>query len=187
MEGHPDNVLPSLRGGLQVAVRDESGRVLACPVRLGAPVRAALFIPHEELSTSAARAVLPRDVPPADAVFNLSRAALLVAALAAGAARSARRGDERSTAGGGRGARSARRLYVSASQLRDRDPVDERLVGCVEAKIRPACAGLRSDRLSRGSRIGNRGDEGGIDREWRRPVTVADVETVLAEVAAGER
>jgi homoserine kinase len=84
MEGHPDNVLPSLRGGLQVAVRDESGRIFACPVRLGAPVRAVLFIPDEELSTSAARAVLPRQVSLGDAVFNLSRAALLVAALAGG-------------------------------------------------------------------------------------------------------
>ena len=84
LEGHPDNVLPSLRGGLQVAVRDESGAVHACPVPLGAPLRAALFIPDEELSTSAARAVLPRQVSLQDAVFNLSRAALLVAALAAG-------------------------------------------------------------------------------------------------------
>jgi homoserine kinase len=84
MEGHPDNVLPSLRGGLQVAVREQSGRVLACPVPLGAPLRAVLFIPDEELSTSAARAVLPREVSLTDAIFNLSRAALLVAALAAG-------------------------------------------------------------------------------------------------------
>jgi homoserine kinase len=84
MEGHPDNVLPSLRGGLQVAVRDESGTVHACAVPIGAPVRAALFIPDEELSTNAARAVLPRQVSLQDAVFNLSRAALLVAALSIG-------------------------------------------------------------------------------------------------------
>ena len=84
MEGHPDNVLPSLRGGLQVAVRGASGTVQACAVPLGGAVRAALFIPDEELSTSAARAVLPREVSLEDAVFNLSRAALLVAALATG-------------------------------------------------------------------------------------------------------
>src|SRR4051812_35639854 len=84
MEGHPDNVLPSLRGGLQVAVRAESGRILACPVPLGASVRAVLFIPDEELATSAARAVLPQQVSLKDAVFNLSRAALLVAALSSG-------------------------------------------------------------------------------------------------------
>ena len=84
LEGHPDNVVPSLRGGAQVAVRDAQGRVLSCPIRLGAPLRAALFIPDEELATSAARAVLPRSVPFADAVHNLGRAALLVAALEAG-------------------------------------------------------------------------------------------------------
>ena len=84
LEGHPDNVLPSLRGGAQVAVLDASGRVVSCPVALGAPLRAALFIPDEELATSAARAVLPQTVKLGDAVYNLGRAALLVAALQAG-------------------------------------------------------------------------------------------------------
>jgi homoserine kinase len=84
LEGHPDNVVPSLRGGAQVAVLDPAGRVVSCPVRLGAPLRAALFIPDQELATSAARAVLPQTVKLADAVHNLGRAALLVAALEAG-------------------------------------------------------------------------------------------------------
>ena len=84
LEGHPDNVVPSLRGGAQVAVLDASGRVVSCPVALGAPLRAALFIPDEELATSAARAVLPQTVKLGDAVYNLGRAALLVAALQAG-------------------------------------------------------------------------------------------------------
>jgi homoserine kinase len=84
LEGHPDNVVPSLRGGAQVAVLDASGKVVSCPVPLGAPLRAALFIPDEELATSAARAVLPQTVKLGDAVYNLGRAALLVAALQAG-------------------------------------------------------------------------------------------------------
>ncbi len=84
LEGHPDNVVPSLRGGAQVAVVDHSGRVVSCPIRLGAPLRAALFIPDEELETAAARAVLPQTVKLGDAVHNLGRAALLVAALQAG-------------------------------------------------------------------------------------------------------
>jgi len=84
LEGHPDNVVPSLRGGAQVAVLDASGRVVSCPVALGAPLRAALFIPDEELATSAARAVLPQTVKLGDAVYTLGRAALLVAALQAG-------------------------------------------------------------------------------------------------------
>jgi len=84
MEGHPDNVVPSLRGGAQVSVRASDGRVLSCPIPLKRTMRAALYIPDQELATSAARAVLPRQVSFEDAVFNLSRAALLVAALAQG-------------------------------------------------------------------------------------------------------
>jgi len=84
MEGHPDNVVPALRGGAQVSVRDAKGAVLTCPIPIGAPLRAALYNPDPELATSAARAVLPAQVPMADAVHNLGRAALLVAALAQG-------------------------------------------------------------------------------------------------------
>lgn len=84
LEGHPDNVVPALRGGAQVAVLDASGRVLSCPILLGAPLRAAIYIPDEELATSAARAVLPQTVKLGDAVHNLGRAALLVAALQSG-------------------------------------------------------------------------------------------------------
>jgi homoserine kinase len=84
MEGHPDNVVPALRGGAQVSVRDGKGAILSCPIRIRAPLRAALYIPDQELATSAARAVLPAQVSLADAVHNLGRAALLVAALAEG-------------------------------------------------------------------------------------------------------
>ena len=54
LEGHPDNVVPSLRGGAQVAVLAASGHVVSCPIGLGASLRAALFIPDEELATTAA-------------------------------------------------------------------------------------------------------------------------------------
>ena len=84
MEGHPDNVVPALRGGAQVSVRTADGRVLSCAIPIKMSMRAALYIPDQELATSAARAVLPRQVPLEDAVFNLSRSALLVAALAQG-------------------------------------------------------------------------------------------------------
>ena len=84
MEGHPDNVVPALYGGAQVSVRDAQGHILSCPIEIRAPLRAALYIPDQELATSAARAVLPKQVPLADAVHNLGRAALLVAALSEG-------------------------------------------------------------------------------------------------------
>jgi homoserine kinase len=81
MEGHSDNVVPALRGGAQVSVRDARGQIQSCPIEIRAPLRAALYIPDQELATSAARAVLPKQVPMADAIYNLGRAALLVAAL----------------------------------------------------------------------------------------------------------
>jgi len=84
MEGHPDNVVPALRGGAQVSVKDARGAILSCPIPIRAPLRAALYIPDQELATSAARAVLPAQVPLSDAVHNLGRSALLVAALAEG-------------------------------------------------------------------------------------------------------
>ncbi|MCA1826662.1 MAG: homoserine kinase [Myxococcales bacterium] len=84
MEGHPDNVVASLRGGAQVSIRDAEGNVISCSVPIKRPLRAALYIPDQELATSAARAVLPATVPLEDAVFNLGRSALIVAALAQG-------------------------------------------------------------------------------------------------------
>ena len=84
MEGHPDNVVPSLLGGAQISVRDAEGHVLSCEIPIKPKLKAALYIPDQELATSAARAVLPREVSIEDAVFNLGRAALMVAALAQG-------------------------------------------------------------------------------------------------------
>lgn len=82
-EGHPDNLAPSLLGGL-VASGLADGRVLVVRVPLGAPLRAVAVIPDREMSTAGARRVLPPQVPREDAVFNVTRTALLVAALATG-------------------------------------------------------------------------------------------------------
>ena len=84
LEGHPDNVVPCLRGGAQVSVRDDEGRVFSCEIPIRMALRGAIYIPDQELATSAARSVLPSEVSLADAVFNLGRTALLVAALGQG-------------------------------------------------------------------------------------------------------
>ena len=82
-EGHPDNVAAALFGGLTVSCAD-GDRVRA----ISLPVPAALvwvsLIPEVTSATADARAVLPREVPRADAIFNVQRVALLLAALAAG-------------------------------------------------------------------------------------------------------
>lgn len=83
LEGHPDNVAPALLGGLVAAVM-EGGQVYYHKQPLRSDLMFAAFIPDFELRTSAARAVLPREVPRQDAVYNLSRAALLALSLSGG-------------------------------------------------------------------------------------------------------
>ncbi len=81
MEGHPDNVSPALLGGVAASVLDSGRKVRH--IRLPAPenLTAVLAVPDYHLSTSEARAALPETVSLSDAVFNVSRTALLIAAL----------------------------------------------------------------------------------------------------------
>lgn len=81
LEGHPDNVAPALLGGCQVAVTYDS-QVRAVPVPLPAGLEAIIFIPAFPMPTPESRLIIPQKVDLKDAVFNVSRTALLVAALA---------------------------------------------------------------------------------------------------------
>lgn len=83
LEGHPDNVAPALLGGLVTAVMD-GGRVHTVSVPVSERIRFAVFIPDFELKTETARAALPTEVTRQDAVYNLSRAALMTASLFSG-------------------------------------------------------------------------------------------------------
>ena len=83
MEGHPDNVTPALFGGLQVAAMN-GGRVEHVAVPLAADLQIVVFVPDFPMLTAEARDILPRHVSRADAIYNVSRAALLVAAMATG-------------------------------------------------------------------------------------------------------
>jgi len=86
LEGHPDNVMPALLGGLVVCYKriDETDfhyfRMEASDRLI--PIVA---VPREGFSTQQARLALPQDVAFIDAQFTASRAALLVAALSSGA------------------------------------------------------------------------------------------------------
>ena len=81
LEGHADNVAPALFGGLQVSVVD-GGRVLHASVPLPDGLSAVLFVPELRMPTRESRKLLPSQLSREDAVYNASRAALLVAALA---------------------------------------------------------------------------------------------------------
>ena len=84
LEGHPDNAAPALFGGCQIVARDDSGVLLSAPVPVPDDLMAVLFVPDVAMPTSEARDLLPAEVPRSDAVYNISRAALLVRAFATG-------------------------------------------------------------------------------------------------------
>jgi homoserine kinase len=82
LEGHPDNVAPALFGGLTIAWEDSKGpRHKKLFVHRG--VSPLVLVPNFQLSTKLARSLQPESVPHEDAVFNVSRSALLIAALTA--------------------------------------------------------------------------------------------------------
>ncbi|MBM3464036.1 MAG: homoserine kinase [Armatimonadetes bacterium] len=83
LEGHPDNVAAAIYGGCTAAWPDGvDARCTSLSFPRGLNV--ALAIPAFQVSTEKAREALPAAYPLADVSFSLSRAALLVAALAGG-------------------------------------------------------------------------------------------------------
>ena len=80
LEGHPDNVAPALFGALTIAWTNEDGpRFKRLMVHRG--VSPLVLVPSFTMSTQLARSLQPAQVPHEDAVFNVSRSALLIAAL----------------------------------------------------------------------------------------------------------
>ncbi len=86
IEGHPDNVAAAVMGGLQLVVTSaqDTGEstLYTVPVSVPAELHAVVFIPETRIATADARAVLPQQLPVADAVHNMARVALLVAGMA---------------------------------------------------------------------------------------------------------
>ena len=83
IEGHPDNVAAAVHGGMQLVVMDEN-QLYTAPIGVPPDLEAVLFIPDRRIATADARRVLPEQVSMADAVYNMSRAALLVAGMQGG-------------------------------------------------------------------------------------------------------
>lgn len=80
LEGHPDNVAPALFGGLTIAwLTPEGPRCKKLLVHRG--VSPLVFVPDFTMSTELARSLQAPQVTREDAVFNVSRSALLIVAL----------------------------------------------------------------------------------------------------------
>lgn len=87
LEGHPDNVAPAIFGGL-VGVVKEKGTAKPTYTYLKMPfpseLQVVITVPQLKVSTVKARKLLPKQVPLAEATFNLARTGLLVGACFSG-------------------------------------------------------------------------------------------------------
>ncbi len=81
IEGHPDNVTPALLGGFRVMAQSD-GRLYQLEVGVLDSLEVVLFIPDFLMPTEESRKLLPGELSREDAVYNISRVALLVASLA---------------------------------------------------------------------------------------------------------
>ncbi len=81
LDGHPDNVLPALKGGVTAGYIAESGKVEFVRATARGRVSVAVATPDFPLPTSKARAALPETYKRADCVYSLSRAVVTFAAL----------------------------------------------------------------------------------------------------------
>ncbi|MDR1592398.1 MAG: homoserine kinase [Prevotellaceae bacterium] len=83
IEGHGDNVVPALFGGLVVVTRSTSGRLLThrIPIR---QQRIVVCVPDFVFPTLKARAILPPALPRSDAIHNIGHAVMTIEALRTG-------------------------------------------------------------------------------------------------------
>ena len=84
IEGHPDNVVPSLLGGLCMTAKAASQRWRMVRCEWTSAVKAVVAIPSIRLSTSEARRAMPKAIPIGDAVVNLGALTLLLQGLRTG-------------------------------------------------------------------------------------------------------
>lgn len=83
IEGHPDNSNPALFGGMVVGALDNN-EMRHVKLEMPKNLTFAIMVPDFPVSTEAARGVLPEHVSRQDAIFNASRAGLLVASMITG-------------------------------------------------------------------------------------------------------
>ena len=83
LEGHPDNAAPALWGGLVISMSTPEG-FKCLKIMPRQPLQVVVAAPDFQLSTSAARRVLPKMTPHRDAVQNTGRFGFFIASLLTG-------------------------------------------------------------------------------------------------------
>ena len=81
-EGHPDNVVPAMLGGLVASVL--RGDQIVSRKLVVSPMSITVVLPDFYFPTKAAREILPEYVLRQDAIYNVSRAVLVIKALETG-------------------------------------------------------------------------------------------------------
>jgi homoserine kinase len=81
LEGHMDNIVPALVGGFTLTYSTAQEKVNWVKGKIPDDLRVVAAVPDFSLSTDEMRKVLPQKISLSDAIFNLSRSALLVNAL----------------------------------------------------------------------------------------------------------
>ncbi|MED5578910.1 MAG: homoserine kinase [Nitrospinota bacterium] len=84
MEGHPDNVVPALVGGFCVSATGKEGQTIYTRVPVQEDYKWVILVPDFEVNTSEARKKLPSKVSLSDAIFNVQRVSMLLAAFSSG-------------------------------------------------------------------------------------------------------
>jgi homoserine kinase len=84
MEGHPDNVVPALLGGARISASGRDRPWEIAELTWHNSIVPIVAIPDFELSTRAARSVLPETYSRSDVIFNASHLGLLLQGLATG-------------------------------------------------------------------------------------------------------
>jgi len=83
-EGHPDNSTPAILGGMVISAMNEKGKLNFVKIDVPKELTFNVMIPDFTLSTEKARQVIPEYINLKDAIFNLSRTALLVSSIMSG-------------------------------------------------------------------------------------------------------
>lgn len=81
IEGHPDNVTPAITGGVVFSSTEDDGSLIYRKLNWPEDWELTVCVPDFELSTSISRSVIPKEIPLADAVYNLKHSAMLIHAI----------------------------------------------------------------------------------------------------------